>query len=134
MNVQYVLKDEMKIPETDKKRIAELENMFIKGEMPYLNGKALPKKIKKEISTLYYRYIQSKYEILSWGYDFIKMEKCLNPSGRQNTNERYFIMTYILNWAGELPDVLTLDEIFNKLTSRQVYQIIYKNSYERVEK
>lgn len=132
-NIQYVLKNEMKIPENDKKRIRELNNLFIENDMPYLNGKTLPQKIKNELTKLYYKYIHTVYENLSWGYDFIKMEKRISPKGNRK-NENYFIMSYILEWATDFKDTVNIDDIFRALSTREVFIIMFKNAYERIEK
>jgi hypothetical protein len=131
-NVQYVLKNEMKIPENDKKRIRELNNLFIENDMPYLNGKTLPQKIKNELTDLYLKYIHRVYENLSWGYDFVKMEKRAEKS--KNTNETYFIMSYILSWATDFKDTVNIDDIFRALSTREIFVIMFKNAYERIEK
>lgn len=130
-NVSYILKNEMKIPENDKKRIKELNNLFIMEDMPYLNGKTLSQKIKNELTKLYYKYIHTVYENLSWGYDFIKMEKRTSPKGSRK-NETYFIMSYILEWAKDMKDTVNIDDVFCALSTREVFVIMFRNAYERI--
>jgi len=123
------IKKEFILSIEDKNRILEIDKIMV--DDGYLNGKALPKKMKLEIDALYKKYISSG---LRDGFlsllDTELQDLKTDPFCKNNSNKRFWVKSYILSWLTELGEDLTMQKCFSLLTCRKAKQILYNNAYE----
>lgn len=124
------LKKEFVVSPEDKKRIRELDEMFISGDMPYLNGKKLPAKIAEEIYSLWNKY---KMGGIYYGFNHLLDLEKRDEKSSTRTIKANFAMTYMLNWLAIAEKTLTAKKLFHCLTSRESFRVLYYNIYEEVE-
>lgn len=123
--MKLVLLKEYRVTPEDKKRIQELDHLFIEGNQNYLNGKKLPESLRVEINNLW-----DKYQLHYIEYGFSNLIEIESREKFQGTNKIPWIKTYILSWLANMENELTFEKLWKTVTSREAYRVLLNKIYE----
>lgn len=118
-----ILKEQYTLSKEEKIEIAALNEEFYKNDHELLNGKRISKSLADKISDLYYKHLGSI--TFDWGNDLLKVElKDLKNDSftGNNSNKKYWVMAYMLDWLVDLDELPMEDFFYNALTKREAYR------------